>query len=87
MFNHIFYAGSFVKGRANPYPPRRLSELFAQHTDLSPIQAEAAAGFIRDCLRLNPFDRLTVDQLDEHRWLETAFMGCCQDKEACGAVV
>jgi serine/threonine-protein kinase SRPK3 len=31
--------------------------------------------FIRNCLRLNPFDRLTVDQMDEHRWLETAFMG------------
>jgi serine/threonine protein kinase len=80
MFNHIFYAGSFVKGSANPYPRRSLSELFAQHTDLSPIQAEAAAGFIRDCLRLNPFDRLTVDQLYEHRWLETAFMGC-KDEE------
>jgi hypothetical protein len=76
MFNHIFYAGSFVKGRANPYPRQTLLELLTQHTDLSPIQAEAAAVFIRDCLRLNPFDRLTVDLLDEYRWLEAAFMGC-----------
>ena len=71
MLNHIFYAGSFVKGSARPYPRRSLSELFAQHIDLSPIQAEAAAGFIWDCLQLNPFDQLYM-----HRWLETALTGC-----------
>jgi serine/threonine-protein kinase SRPK3 len=52
-----------------------LSELLAEHTDLSPIQREAAVKFIQDCLRLNPFSRLTVDQLEMHQWLETAFMG------------
>ncbi|KIY48695.1 kinase-like protein [Fistulina hepatica ATCC 64428] len=36
---------------------------------------DAAAGFIQDCLRLNPSDRPTADQLELHRWLETAFMG------------
>jgi serine/threonine-protein kinase SRPK3 len=51
-----------------------LSELIAEHTDLSLIQSEAAAKFIGDCLRLNPFSRLTVDQLELHQWLETAFM-------------
>ena len=59
----------------NPYPKQSLSPLLAQHTNLRPVQVKAAAGFIRDCLRLNPSDRLTVDQLDEHCWLETAFMG------------
>ncbi len=59
----------------NPYSRQSLSTLLAQHTDLRPVQIEAAAGFIGGCLRLNPSDRLTVGQLDEHRWLETAFMG------------
>jgi len=50
----------------NPYPRQ------TQHTDLRPAQIEAAADYR---LRLNPSDRLTVDQLDRHRWLVTAFMG------------
>ena len=66
----------------NPYPRQTLSALLAQHTDLRPVQIEAAASFIRDCLRLNPSDRLTVDQLDEHRWLETAFMGGMDKEDA-----
>lgn len=64
----------------NPYPQQTLLGLLTEHTDLSPVQREAAAKFIGDCLRLNPFDRLTVDQLDLHEWLETAFMGGA-DKE------
>jgi len=64
-----------VRGKTNPYPRQTLSGLLAKHTDLSSISREAAAEFIWDCLRLNPFDRLTVDELELHQWLETAFMG------------
>ncbi|KAF8344617.1 kinase-like protein [Amanita rubescens] len=74
--------GNLVKGKMNPYPRQTLSALLVQHTDLRPVQVEAAAGFIRDCLRLNPSDRLTVGQVDEHRWLETAFMGGMDEKDA-----
>ena len=67
---------NLVRGKTNPYPRQTLSGLLAEHTDLSPIQREAAAKFIGDdCLGLNPFSRLTVDQLELHQWLETAFMG------------
>jgi serine/threonine protein kinase len=62
--------GHLLRSKTNPYPRQTLSGLLTKHTDLSPVQREAAAMFIGDCLRLNPFDRLTVDQLHLHQWLD-----------------
>ena len=64
-----------MRGKTNPYPQQTLLGLLAKHTDLSSISREAAAEFIWDCLRLNPFDWLTVDELELHQWLDTVFMG------------
>ena len=77
----IFDPGNLVKAKMNSYPQQTLSTLLTQHTDLRPIQVEAAARFIMDCLRLNPSDRLTVGQVDEHCWLETAFMGGMEEED------
>ncbi|THH30814.1 hypothetical protein EUX98_g3376 [Antrodiella citrinella] len=79
--------GNFIKVITSPYPRQTIYDrLLARRTDLTPTQLNAAAGFIRDCLRLNPADRPTADQLDAHRWLETAFMGGAdEDEEAASA--
>ncbi|KZT07598.1 kinase-like protein [Laetiporus sulphureus 93-53] len=73
--------GDFVKAKANPYPRQTLKELLTEHTELTAIQVEAAARFIGDCLRLDPGDRLSIEQLDQHQWLETAFMGGMDEAE------
>lgn len=39
-------------------------------------EATGAASFIRACLRLNPEDRSSADDLETHEWLENAFT-CC----------
>jgi hypothetical protein len=79
--NHIIII--IIKGnlkKQNPYPTHQtLEQLLSQHTDLTANQIKAAARFIKDCLRLNPGDRLNVEQLEMHSWLETAFMGGADD--------
>jgi len=77
----------FIKSKSNPYPRQTLKQLLTEHCrsgpspELSETQINAAAGFIGDCLRLSPRDRLDVYQLVMHRWLEGAFMGGADDVE------
>jgi serine/threonine-protein kinase SRPK3 len=73
--NHIYNKGNLIKAKMNPYTHQTLEQLLSQHTDLAVNQVKAAARFIKDCLRLNPGDRLNIEQLEVHSWLETAFMG------------
>ncbi|GJJ14986.1 hypothetical protein Clacol_009256 [Clathrus columnatus] len=70
--------GHFIKSSANVYPNRSMKERFTKRCgdDLTERRINAAAQFISDCLRLNPRDRPTVDELRMHSWLAMAFMGC-----------
>ncbi|GJJ15019.1 hypothetical protein Clacol_009292 [Clathrus columnatus] len=69
--------GRFIQSRANIYPSQSIKERLTERCngDLTERQINAAARFISDCLRLNPRDRPTVDELGLHPWLETAFRG------------
>ncbi|GJJ15014.1 hypothetical protein Clacol_009287 [Clathrus columnatus] len=70
--------GEFIKSSANIYPDRSMKERLTERCgeNLTERQINAAARFIRDCLRLNPRDRPTVDELSMHSWLSMAFMVC-----------
>ncbi|GJJ14798.1 hypothetical protein Clacol_009066 [Clathrus columnatus] len=69
--------GIFIHSKENIYPPRSIKKRLGKlcKDDLTKIQINAAAKFINDCLRLNPHDRPTADQLYMHPWLSTAFSG------------
>ncbi|GJJ15012.1 hypothetical protein Clacol_009285 [Clathrus columnatus] len=79
--------GALIHSRKNAYSRQSVKERLTKqcHGDLTEIQINAAARFINDCLRLNPHDRLTIDQLALHSWLETAFMGGMDEEHPPGA--
>ena len=39
-------------------------------------EVDDAAEFIRACLHLNPNERFSAADLEDHRWLDPAFMSC-----------
>ncbi|GJJ15067.1 hypothetical protein Clacol_009342 [Clathrus columnatus] len=70
--------GDFIKSSANVYPNQSMEERLKERCggDLTERQINAAAEFIKYCLRLNPRDRPTANKLSLHSWLELACMGC-----------
>ncbi|KAI0062438.1 kinase-like protein [Artomyces pyxidatus] len=72
--------GNLLKAKTSSYPRQTITELLARHSDLSTNQIVAAATFIGNCLRLNPGGRMSVDQLEMHGWLKTAFTGGMDDE-------
>jgi serine/threonine protein kinase len=68
--------GAFRKARTIATPTETIEELLDKHSSLTPELIEKAASFIRSCIRLNPADRLTRNELGTHPWMEYANRAC-----------
>ncbi|GJJ14843.1 hypothetical protein Clacol_009111 [Clathrus columnatus] len=79
----VDHEGILIHSKKNIYPPQSIKERLTIlcKDDLTERQINEAAKFINDCLRLNPQDRPTADQLDLHPWLGTAFGGCGDNED------
>ncbi|KAI0043963.1 kinase-like protein, partial [Auriscalpium vulgare] len=76
-----YFDGEGELSKTNPHPSRTIKSLLEQNSELTAKHVDAASRFIGDCLRLNPGDRMSADQLGMHEWLDTAFMGDAEDRE------